>query len=109
MKMRLILPVLLALPVLAAAADPAAEMAPELKLAQKNGCLACHDLDVKKVGPAWRDVAKKYAGDAEAEAALVVKVKKGGKGHWGQVPMPANVTVKDADIQTVVQYVLSLQ
>lgn len=109
MKTPLIIAALLALPLAAQAADPAAEMAPEMKLAQKNGCLACHDLDVKKVGPAWREVARKYAGDGEAEAMLVTKVKKGGKGHWGEVPMPANVTVKDTDIKTLVQYVLALQ
>lgn len=109
MKTKIILAALLALPLAAQAADPATVMAPELKLAQKNGCLACHDLDMKKVGPAWREVAKKYSGDAEAEAMLVTKVKKGGKGHWGEVPMPPNVTVKDADIKTLVKYVLALQ
>ncbi len=109
MKTPLILAALVAVPLTVSAAEPASEMAPELKLAQKNGCLACHDLDVKKVGPAWREVAKKYAGDSEAEAMLVTKVKKGGKGHWGEVPMPPNVTVKEADIKTLVQYVLALQ
>lgn len=80
-----------------------------MALAQKNGCLACHSLDGKMVGPAWKDVGRKYAGDAEAEAKLVTKVRKGGKGVWGEVPMPPNVTVKEADVRTLVQYVLSLK
>lgn len=80
-----------------------------LKLAQKNNCAACHAVDKKLVGPAWQDIGKKYAGDAGAEARLVVKAKKGGVGVWGQIPMPPNVTVKDADIKTIVQYALSLK
>lgn len=80
-----------------------------LQLAQKNNCLACHALDKKLVGPAWIDVAKKYAGDAQAEARLVDKVKKGGSGVWGQVPMPPNVTVKDADVRAIVHYLLGLK
>ncbi|MDD5296145.1 MAG: c-type cytochrome [Rhodocyclaceae bacterium] len=87
----------------------AATEAEALALAQKNGCLACHQLDGKKVGPAWREVGKKYAGDAGAEATLLVKVKKGGKGVWGEVPMPPNATVKEADVKTLVQFVLGLK
>ncbi len=78
-------------------------------IAQKNGCLACHELDKKKVGPAWREVGKKYSGQADAEDKLLVKVKKGGKDVWGPVPMPPNATVKDADIKTMVQFVLTLK
>lgn len=80
-----------------------------MDLAKKNGCLACHGLDTKLVGPSWKDVGKKYAGDAGAEAKLVTKVRKGGKGVWGEVPMPPNVTVKEADVRTLVQYVLTLK
>ncbi len=80
-----------------------------LELAKKNGCLACHSLDSKMVGPSWKDVGRKYAGDAGAEAKLVAKVRKGGKGVWGEVPMPPNVTVKEADVRTLVQYVLTLK
>jgi cytochrome c len=87
----------------------AATEAEAMDIAKKNGCLACHQLDKKMVGPAWKDVGKKYAGDAEAEAKLLVKVKKGGKGVWGEVPMPPNATVKEADIKTLVQYVLTLK
>ena len=86
------------------AEEPAA-----LDLAKKDGCLACHALDKKLVGPSWIEVGKKYAGDAGAEAKLIAKVKKGGSGVWGTVPMPPNVTVKDADIKKLVQYVLSLK
>lgn len=87
----------------------AVDEAVALDIAKKNGCLACHGMDTKMVGPSWRDVGKKYAGDAEAENRLVAKVKKGGKGVWGQVPMPPNVTVKDADVRTLVKFALTLQ
>lgn len=80
-----------------------------MALAQKNGCLACHALDTKMVGPAWNEVGKKYAGDATAAAQLAVKVKKGSKGTWGPIPMPGNVTVKDSDIKTMVEYILTLK
>ncbi len=78
-------------------------------LAQKNGCLACHSVDKKVLGPAFKDVGAKYKGDAGAEAKLVAKVKKGGSGVWGPMPMPANSPqVKDEDIKSIVQWVLSL-
>lgn len=80
-----------------------------MALAQKSGCLACHALDKKMVGPAWNEVGKKYAGDAAAAAQLAVKVKKGSKGVWGPIPMPPNATVKDADVKTMVEFVLSLK
>lgn len=78
-------------------------------LAQKSGCLACHSLDKKVLGPAYKDVAAKYKGDKGAEAKLVEKVKKGGSGVWGNIPMPANSPqVKDEDIKTMVHWILSL-
>lgn len=77
-------------------------------LAKKSGCLACHAADKKVVGPSYQDVAKKYAGDKTAEAKLVEKVKKGGSGVWGPVPMIANSPqVKDDDIKTLVKWVLA--
>jgi len=79
------------------------------ELAKKNACTACHAIDKKLVGPAYKEVAKKYAGDATAEAKLIDKVKKGGVGVWGQVPMPPNASVKDEDIKTLVKWVLSLK
>ena len=78
-------------------------------LAQKSGCLACHTVDKKVLGPAYKDVAAKYKGDKTAEAKLVAKVKAGGSGVWGPMPMPPNSPqVKDADITAIVQWVLSL-
>ena len=77
-------------------------------LAQKSGCLACHSVDTKVVGPAFKDVSAKYKGKG-AEAKLVEKVKKGGSGVWGPIPMPANSPqVKDDDIKTIVSWVLTL-
>lgn len=86
---------------------------PELELAKKSGCLACHSVEKKVVGPAWQDVGKKYKGDSGAKAALVAKVKAGGKGNWteiaGGVPMPPySPRVADADIEKLVDFVLSL-
>lgn len=79
-------------------------------LAKKNGCAACHSIDKKIVGPAWMDVAKKYKGDAGAEARLIAKVSKGGSGVWGKVPMPAIDAAgkKQDDIKQLVQFILSL-
>jgi len=78
-------------------------------LAQKSGCLACHSVDAKILGPAYKDVAAKYKGDKGAEAKLVAKVKAGGSGVWGPMPMPANSPqVKDEDIKTIVHWILSL-
>jgi cytochrome c len=78
-------------------------------LAQKSGCLACHSVDKKVLGPAYKDVAAKYKGDKGAEDRLVAKVKAGGSGVWGPMPMPANSPqVKDEDIRTIVKWILSL-
>ena len=90
-----------------AAALPAAA---NEELAKKSGCTACHSVDKKIVGPSFKEVAAKYRTDKGAEAKLVDKVKKGGMGVWGQVPMPPNSPqVKDADIQALVKWVLSLK
>ena len=79
------------------------------ELAKKNACTACHAVDKKVVGPAFKEVAAKYRNDKGAEAKLVDKVKKGGVGVWGQVPMPPNAAVSDADVKTLVKWVLSLK
>ncbi len=79
------------------------------KLLQKSGCTACHSEDKKLVGPAYKDVAAKYKGDAAAAGKLAEKVKKGGSGVWGPVPMPPNANVKEDDIKTMVAYVLTLK
>jgi cytochrome c len=81
----------------------------QLALAQKSGCTACHSVDKKIVGPAYKDVAKKYAGDKGAAARLKKKVKAGGSGVWGEVPMPPNTQVSDADVKKLVEWVLSLK
>lgn len=78
-------------------------------LAQKNACMTCHGVDKKIVGPAFKDIAKKYAGDKTAEAKLIAKVKSGGKGAWGEVPMPPNPQVSDADSKKIIAWVLSLK
>ena len=79
------------------------------ELAKKHACTACHSVDKKIVGPAFKEVAAKYRSDKGAEAKLVDKVKKGGVGVWGQVPMPPNSAVPDADVKTLVKWVLSLK
>jgi cytochrome c len=94
---------------LVAAQANAVDAAAAQALAQKSGCLACHSVDKKILGPAYKDVAAKYKGDKTAEAKLVAKVKAGGSGVWGPMPMPPNSPqIKDADIKTVVEWVLSL-
>ncbi len=78
-------------------------------LAKSKNCMACHSVDNKVVGPAYKDVAKKYAGQKDAENKLVQKVLKGGSGVWGAVPMPANTQVTEAEAHTLVKWVLSLK
>ena len=77
----------------------------EKDLATKSGCMACHAVDKKLVGPAYQEVAKKYK--ASDEAMLVAKVKAGGKGVWGQIPMPPNAAVKDEDVKILVKWILA--
>ena len=77
------------------------------ELAKKYMCLTCHTVDKKLVGPSYHDVAAKYKGDKGAEAKLVEKVKKGGVGVWGQIPMPPNDKVPDADLKALVKWVLT--
>jgi cytochrome c len=79
------------------------------ELAKKYACFACHSVDKKVVGPAYKEVAAKYRTDKTAEAKLVDKVKKGGSGVWGQTPMPPNAQVPDADVRTLVKWILSLK
>jgi len=76
-------------------------------LAREKGCFACHAVDKKLVGPAYSDVAQKYAGQADAEARLIDKVKKGGAGVWGTIPMPPQAHVKDEEIQAIVGWILN--
>ena len=76
-------------------------------LAKAKNCMACHAVANKLVGPAYKDVAAKYAGQKDAEDRLVGKVLKGGSGAWGAVPMPANPQVSEAEARTLVKWVLA--
>ena len=87
----------------AAAADELEDMM------KKNGCSACHAEDKKVIGPSYKDVAAKYKGDATAVAKLSDKVKKGGSGAWGAIPMPPNAQVNDADVKKIVELILALK
>ena len=78
-------------------------------LATSKNCLACHAVDKKVVGPAYKDVAKKYVGQKDAADKLATKVMKGGSGVWGPVPMPANPQVNDAEAKKLVAWILSLK
>jgi len=89
--------------ILALAAAPAFA---NLQLAQQKNCMACHSVDKKVVGPAYKEVAAKYAGQKDAVDKLTQKVLKGGSGVWGAVPMPANPQVSEAEAKQLVQWVL---
>jgi cytochrome c len=78
------------------------------QLAVKYNCQACHVIDRKLIGPAYKEVAAKYAGDSAALAKLEQKVKNGGSGVWGAIPMPPN-NVPDADLKTLVAWILALK
>ena len=93
---------------IATSAHPADANAGEA-LAKSSGCFACHTLDKKLVGPGYREIADRYRKEKGAEANLIEKVKVGGKGVWGDIPMPPNAHVKDADIKTMVQWILSIK
>lgn len=78
-------------------------------LAQKKNCLACHAADKKLVGPSYKDVAAKYAGQKDAAAKLAEKIQKGGVGVWGQVPMPANPQVNAEEAKQLATWVLTVK
>lgn len=81
--------------------------AASLELAQKNACVACHAPDRKLVGPAYKDVAKKYEGDREAVTKLAASIRAGGAGRWGPVPMPAQPNLSEADAKRLAEWVLA--
>lgn len=90
---------------IAAVATPAAFAQPDL--ASKKNCMACHAIDKDVVGPAFKKVAAKYAGDKDAVDKLTQKVLKGGSGTWGPIPMPANTQVTEAEAKQLVTWVLT--
>ena len=89
-----------------AAAFVALPASANLALAQKNACTACHAVDKKMIGPAYQDVAKKYAGQADAAAKVTESIRKGGSGKWGAIPMPAQPALSEADAKTLAEWVL---
>jgi len=95
--------------IFAASALVAAPAFANADLAQKKNCLACHAVDKKVVGPAYKEVAAKYAGQKDAVEKLSQKVLKGGAGVWGPVPMPANTAVSEAEAKQLVQWILTLK
>ena len=78
-------------------------------LAEKKNCMACHALDKKLVGPAYKDVAAKYADQKDAVAMLATKIQKGGVGVWGQIPMPANPQVSAEEAKQLAAWVLTVK
>ena len=96
-----------ALLILAASTVVAMPAMADLALAQSKNCMACHAVDKKLVGPAYKDIAAKYAGDKAAADKLATKIQKGGSGVWGAIPMPANPQVNDADAKKLAAWVLS--
>lgn len=94
---------------LAAASTLAAPAMADLALAQSKNCMACHAVDKKLVGPAYKEVAAKYAGDSGAVDKLATKIQKGGSGVWGAIPMPANPQVNDEEAKKLAAWVLSLK
>jgi cytochrome c len=104
-KMTWLCGVLLAAVVMPVQAAPDAAAA--LSIVQKNNCLSCHAVDSQVVGPAYREIAKKYHGDATAPDKLFAKVRNGGAFVWGEVPMPPNPNISDADLHTVIAWILA--
>ncbi len=94
---------------LAAAVLVATPVLADQALAQTKNCLSCHSIDKKIVGPAYKDVAKKYAGQKDAADKLASKIMKGGAGVWGVVPMPVNSQVNEAEAKKLAAWVLSLK
>ena len=76
------------------------------EIASKNACMGCHAVEKKVVGPSYKDIASKYKGQADAVDKLAKKVKAGGSGVWGPIPMPANAAISEADAKTVVKWIL---
>ena len=91
------------------AAAACAPVLADQALATAKNCMACHALDKKLVGPSYKDVAAKYAGQKDAVDKLAAKIMKGGSGVWGPVPMPANTQVNEADAKKLASWVMSVK
>lgn len=78
------------------------------QLAQDNGCLACHSVKIKILGPSYQDIAKKYKNDKKSKAMLIQKIKNGGTGNWGNIPMPGHPRIKNEDLDKIVTWILSI-
>ena len=102
MKKLLILISLVTVCTLASAADEPSPAA----LAGSNGCLICHNASQKLVGPAFKSIAEKYQGQADIQKTLVNKVRNGGAGSWGKIPMPAHPEASEAHLNTIVAWIL---
>ncbi|SAK40558.1 cytochrome c family protein [Caballeronia fortuita] len=89
------------------AAEQPVSSANAMSIAQSNACMGCHAIDRKLVGPSFQQVAEKYKGDAQASVKLEKKVKSGGAGVWGAIPMPSHLKMSDADIKAVVAWILA--
>lgn len=94
---------------MAVALTAAAPAFADQALATAKNCMACHAVDKKLVGPAYKDVAAKYAGDKTAVDKLAAKIVKGGSGVWGPVPMPANAQVNDAEAKKLAAWIMSIK
>ena len=81
----------------------------DLDLAKKSGCMACHKIDKKVVGPAWNDIAAKYAAEADGKATVLKSIQEGSRGKWGKVPMPPQGRVSAADVETLADFIMGLK
>ena len=99
--------ILVAIAALATVFTVATPALADMALATAKNCMACHAVDKKLVGPSYKDIATKYAGQADAADKLAGKVVKGGSGAWGPVPMPANAQINDADAKKLVAWSLA--
>jgi cytochrome c len=95
--------------VLASPALSAKEAAVAADLAKNNGCLSCHALDEKIVGPAYSKITAKYSGDKDAAASLAQSIRNGSSGKWGRIPMPAHGNMSQEDIHLLARWVLTVQ
>jgi cytochrome c len=107
MKMSMKQLVLAAVTVMAASGAYAMDAAAAKALASKSACLACHAVDKKLVGPAYKDVAAKHKGQADAEAKVAARIKSGGSGMYGPIPMPAQPNLKDDELKLLAAWILA--